>query len=252
MILVQSLGLSCSYVGDDAHKVHPARRTVISLTFDDGTLDQYALLKLLSDRDMKATVYVNSGIVNVNGKHPGYLNWSQLHRLAQQGIEIGGHTIHHPHLPSLVPSKQRREICGDRANLIDHGFDPISFAYPYADFTRVTERLVEACGYLSARAVGGIDCAECDVAETIPPLHPYALRTPDDVEESTSLQDLKSEVRKAEEARRAWLVLTMHHICKSCSTLAVSRSKLERFLDWLQGRSARGTVVRTVGDVMMD
>ena len=31
------------------------------------------------------------------------------------------------------------KICGDRTNLVAHGFNAVSFAYPYAEFTNTTK-----------------------------------------------------------------------------------------------------------------
>src|SRR5690349_10854755 len=41
-----------------------APRTVVSLTFDDGSSSQFLVLPLLLDRGMRGTFYINSGIVD--------------------------------------------------------------------------------------------------------------------------------------------------------------------------------------------
>ena len=43
----------------------------------------------------------------------------------------------------------------------------------------------------------------------------------------------------------------MHHICSAnCDTYSISPTTLSNFLTWLQGRTSRGTVVQTMGQVM--
>src|SRR5436309_14532905 len=93
-------------------------RTVVSLEFDDGWADAYAARGLLSGLNLHATFFVMSGYLGA----PRRLSASQVQALAADGNEIGGHTIDHPHLLSLTPDEQAREICNDRAALLGDGF----------------------------------------------------------------------------------------------------------------------------------
>ena len=54
--------------------------------------------------------------------------------LAAAGNDIAGHTIDHVNLidPRLSAADRVHQICGDREALVDHGFHPSNFAYPYA------------------------------------------------------------------------------------------------------------------------
>ena len=62
---------------------------------------------------------------------------------------------------------------------MNRGFDVYDMAYPYDSTNASVKQLVAACGYNSARTGGQLQCdANHACAETLPPLDPYALRTP--------------------------------------------------------------------------
>jgi peptidoglycan/xylan/chitin deacetylase (PgdA/CDA1 family) len=233
---------------------HATTNTVVSLTFDDGSASQYSTLSMLSAHGMNGTYYVNSALL---GSSSYYMTWSQVHDLYNAGNEIGGHTLHHKNLTTLSTAAATTEVCDDRTNLINAGLTPVtSFAYPDAASNSSVEQIVQSCGYTSARTVGNINsitvCADCPYAETIPPRDPFYLRTPEPATSTTTLSDLETYVTNAETHGGGWLILVFHGICdNSCtSTNSFSPSLFTAFLDWLQPRSANGTVVQTVGQVV--
>jgi peptidoglycan/xylan/chitin deacetylase (PgdA/CDA1 family) len=126
----------------------PPRPTTVSLTFDDGSRSQYAMRPILLDHGMRATFYINSGFVDRDDGSA--MTWAQLRGLAEDGNDVGGHTISHRDLLRLSPGERQREVCGDRARLVANGLPAVSFAYPYGQFDVDVERLVRSCGYRSA------------------------------------------------------------------------------------------------------
>jgi peptidoglycan/xylan/chitin deacetylase (PgdA/CDA1 family) len=228
-----------------------ATNTVVSLTFDDGQASQYATRSMLQSRGMVGTYYINSAMV---GTSSYYMPWSQIHDLANAGNEIGGHTLHHTNLTTVNTATATTEVCDDRTNLLNQGFSPVaSFAYPEAEANATAEQIVQNCGYSSARVVGDVACGGgCPYAETIPPLDPYRLRTPEGITTSTTLANLQSYVTDAETHGGGWVILTFHGICDNrCTDVnSMSPAIFTAFLDWLGPRSANGTVVRTVGQAM--
>ncbi len=228
--------------------------TVVSLTFDDGLRDQYALRTLLPAYHLTATLYANSGLL-ANAGYPGRMSLSALYDLAQHGVEIGGHSTHHPDLAALPTVTAQQEICGDRDQLRAWGFEVVSFAYPSSSSDRAVRRIPARCGYLSARSVGGVVCRGCTSAERYPPRHRYSLRTPDGVEWRTPLSELKREVVVAERSAAttgvpSWLIFNFHHICDRCNKYATTQENLAALMDWLTDRPA-STAVRAVGAVML-
>jgi peptidoglycan/xylan/chitin deacetylase (PgdA/CDA1 family) len=224
--------------------------TVVSLTFDDSTADHADAARILERHGMTGTFYVISGYVGT----PGYLTRADLDHLAAAGHEIGGHTVDHPDLRKLTIDEARREICLDRGTLQKWGFHPTSFAYPFAEYDQTTAQLAVECGYNSARALGDLrsktGCADCDVAETIPPEKPYELQAADNVDPSWTVADLHALVLNAERGGGGWVPLVFHQICDGCSSYGMKPEILEAFTAWLAERASRGTVVRTVNQVI--
>ena len=228
-----------------------ARRLTVSLTFDDGFASQLVAGRILDRYDMRGTFYINSGLVGL----PGYLALEDLDSLKGAGHEIGGHTVTHADLPALSATEANRQICQDRQTLMSWGFDVSSFAYPYSAFKPSVERIAQQCGYRTARAVGSLksphSCADCPVTESIPPADLYATRTPDDIDTSWSLADLRNTVTRAE-ASGGWLTFNLHHICDGCSPASIRPAEFEQFTAWLKRRSSTSarTTVRTVQQVI--
>jgi peptidoglycan/xylan/chitin deacetylase (PgdA/CDA1 family) len=226
-------------------------RTVVSLEFDHATSDQLPGIALAAGHGMHVTVFALSGRVGT----PGYMTVAQLQALQAAGNEIGGHTIDHPDLSKLSPAAQRQEICGDRQALEADGLDVTDFAYPYGHFDTATPGIVRGCGYDSARGTGGLASPDgcygtCPAVESIPPANPFDTRTVDSVLDTTPLATLERYVAHAEQSRGGWVQIVFHHVCDRCDQYAVSQPTLAAFLAWLAPRSARGTVVETVREVI--
>jgi peptidoglycan/xylan/chitin deacetylase (PgdA/CDA1 family) len=226
-----------------------ATNTVVSLTFDDGQASQAATQSMLASRGMAGTYYINSAQVGTSGY---YMTWPQIHALADAGNEIGGHTLHHVNLTNVSATTAQTEVCQDRQNLLNQGFSPVSsFAYPEAAVNATAKQVVQQCGYTSGRGVGNI-YSDGPYAETVPPGDAFELDTPDGITTGTTVSDLQSYVTNAENNGGGWVIFTFHGICNNTCTNqnSMTTSTFTAFLDWLQTRSANGTVVRTVGEVM--
>src|SRR3954469_1835176 len=95
----------------DASARHDAallERAVV-ITFDDGFEDfASAALPALRERGLSATLYVTTGLLRGGAEPPlddelsrHMLDWDQLRELPAAGVEIGGHSVTHPHLDTL-------------------------------------------------------------------------------------------------------------------------------------------------------
>src|SRR5579863_2507519 len=139
------VGLSSGHLANAKAATSSVR---VSLTFDDSNADQLPAEQTMKTLGLHGTFYTVSGWVN----QPGYLTLANVQQIAADGNEIGGHTISHPDLPTLALGDQQRQICNDRVNLINWGFQPTDFAYPFAD-ADTNEAYAKACGYDSARGL---------------------------------------------------------------------------------------------------
>ncbi|WP_434994487.1 polysaccharide deacetylase family protein [Arthrobacter sp. Ld5] len=265
MVCASVVGMSPAQAAVDGAPVVQASapRTIVSLTFDDGNDDQFEAAQIMNDHDLKGTFYVSSGLLadepGSGDPPPTTMTVDQVRTLQDEGHEIGGHTATHNNLTKLVPDEAQRQICRDRATLIDLGLRVTSFAYPFGASTGETQRLAAACGYNSARALGEIRspavpgeddiCAGCPVAETMPPANPFRTKAPNQVENTWTLEDLQKTVTTAE-TTGGWLQLTFHHMDDTGNELSIPPSVFEAFTAWIAERAAAGTVVRTVDQVI--
>lgn len=79
--------------------------------------------------------------------------WEAAARLAERGMEIGAHTMRHPHLSLLDPGAQRAEIA-DSTALIERrlGVRVSGLAYPGGDYDARTVEIVRKLGFAHAVA----------------------------------------------------------------------------------------------------
>jgi peptidoglycan/xylan/chitin deacetylase (PgdA/CDA1 family) len=221
--------------------------TVVTIGFDDGYADQYQALAMLNAHTMHATFFVNTGFTGDADR----LSWAQLTDLYAAGNEIAGHTLHHANVKKLKMGPATTEICDDRQNLIDHGLGtPVSFAYPFGSHDPLAEQVVASCGYTSARGVSGVNDRKV-FGETIPPLEPYATRTPPNPKQGTTLATIEGYVTAAETHGGGWVQYVFHHVCDQCDAYSITPANLNAFLDWLAGEVTAGRVtVQTTAQVM--
>jgi hypothetical protein len=207
--------------------------------------DQFGALATLNEHEMHATFYVNTGVI----EDSAHMTWDQLADLAAAGNEIAGHTLHHVNLKPLKTAEARVEVCQDRNNLIDMGFQPTSFAYPFGTFDDGTKQVVRDCGYNSGRGVSGVDGTSV-FAETIPPGDPYATRTPPNPKQGTTLETIEDYVTGAVTHGGGWVQLVFHHLCDGCDAYSITPANFDALLDWLQGQKANNVIVRTTHEVI--
>lgn len=255
-------GLAASVPAADA----ATNPTIVSLTFDDGTVSQYSLAwqRAIAAHGMEATYFVPSARI---GSGSGYMTWDQLSTLFAAGNEIGGHTVDHLNITgsSLTYEQKVHQVCDDRQALLQHGLDPVSFAYPEGAYDQTAEGIVRDCGYSSGRAAGGVSASGPVYAETVPPLDVYATRTWTAPTPSTSpiqLADMQAIVNAAAGHGGGWVQIVVHRVCSqtydsanysSClnSWRPMELDTLNGFLDWMAaagqtGGAPAGSVVQTV------
>ena len=217
----------------------PGGLTVVTLGFDDGYADQYNARSILASRGMHATFFVNSGVV----EDSTHMTWAQLQDLYADGNEVAGHSLTHASLKPLKGYALLHEVCDDRVNLFNHGFQPTSFAYPYGSYNSTTQQALKTCGYNSGRTVSG-------GPDAIPPRDAYATGAMPSVKSSTGLATMQGWVTQAEQAGGGWVQIVLHHVCDGCDVYSISPPTLSAFLDWLQPRATSGTIVRTTTQVI--
>lgn len=234
-----------------------APMVIVSIQFDDGTVDQIGTLAPLQAHEMHATYYVNSGPTLAGD--PDHLSQAQLTQLFDAGNEIASHTVDHVNIQPLSTAEARAEVCTDRNNLLAMGFPVQSFAYPFGSFDAGSEAVVQACGLNSGRGVAGVSIhvGKNQLGETVPPVDAYATRTPPSAKKATKLSTLERYVTNAEAGVEAtgetlWVQLVFHHFCAAhCGAYTMQPAKFSALLDFLQAETAAGSVsVQTTAQVI--
>jgi peptidoglycan/xylan/chitin deacetylase (PgdA/CDA1 family) len=233
-----------------------AAPTVVSLTFDDGWSNQTAARSILREHGMLGTFYLNSNKIGTSS----FLTWSEVEALNADGHEIAGHTLDHVGVWQVSDAEARRQICEDRANILARGFVVTSFAYPGGDFEARHEPMVQECGYASGRGAYGLRRLDQVIpgdnrpyAEPLPPVNRYAIKTPCCINSTVALSTLQNYIVNAENAGGGWVALVLHRVCSGCGddgAPSIAPSTLDNLLTWLAPRVSRGTVVKTVSQVI--
>jgi peptidoglycan/xylan/chitin deacetylase (PgdA/CDA1 family) len=237
-----------------------APNTTVSFTFDDGRPSQMAAAQELAERGMTGSFYIVTSEIGA----PGVMTLRDLNTLKAAGMEIGAHSVLHRDLPTLASDEVLRELCLSRNWLMERGFDVHGMAYPHDWTNAAVKQQVAACGYKSARTGGQLLCGPYHYcAETLPPLDPYALRTPPDFNMWTTLADMKAAVTNAQNNGGGWVPLELHDVCDGpadpflpagapCTPpYVIPRAFYLEFLDWLKAEVDTGRVqVKTVREVV--
>jgi len=138
----------------------PPRPVIISL--DDGSPSWVrTVLPMLRERGMVAEFYLTLDAIR-----SGDITWAEVKELADAGMGIGAHDVHHVQLaqlcegrPDASPSVMWAEVSEARTIIGQHlGTPPDSMAYVGGGFDATLVALVKKAGYTTARSViRGID-----------------------------------------------------------------------------------------------
>ena len=116
----------------------------VCLTFDDGSASSYQPLLEIVAQGAKATQFVIPHHVG----QTGFMSWSQIKTLGQQGIEIGSHTLSHCALTTVAAKQAIAELQDSKSQIEDKlGYAVSALAYPYGKFNRRIENYAQQAGY---------------------------------------------------------------------------------------------------------
>jgi peptidoglycan/xylan/chitin deacetylase (PgdA/CDA1 family) len=115
------------------------------LTFDDGAASDFSIaFPMLRAREWTGCFFVIAGAIGT----PGCLGWSELRSMADAGMEIGSHSLTHPHVQHLTRAAIEHEFRESKRILEDGLGRPVTVAsLPRGTAPRGMAALIEACGY---------------------------------------------------------------------------------------------------------
>ncbi len=100
---------------------------IVTLSFDDGPIQDVRFIEMLNKYNIKATFNLNSEFLGLDGTKVKKEDVRTLY----SGHEVAGHTLTHPLLPATEKAEIIRQVEVDRLNLSElAGYEVIGFAYP--------------------------------------------------------------------------------------------------------------------------
>jgi peptidoglycan/xylan/chitin deacetylase (PgdA/CDA1 family) len=161
--------LARGYRAVPAAEIVGGRGRLLHVTFDDAFLSVLDAQPALERLGVPCTVFACTGLadgglpfpVSKLYGSPGEtdlltLDWDGLRGLLERGIEVGSHTVSHPHLTRLTDLELERELRESRERLESELGRRCRFlAYPDGDHDERVRAAARATGYEAAFALPG-------------------------------------------------------------------------------------------------
>ncbi|MBT4310635.1 MAG: polysaccharide deacetylase family protein [Anaerolineae bacterium] len=136
-------------------------KKIFAITFDDGFEDFSTLaLPILRRYGFKATMFLVTDYLEDNNHSDNsttaspLLDWKQVKRLSEEGVDFGSHTCSHPHLPRLSSELIYHELVESKKCLeTELGCEIPFLAYPYGESNSEVCRIAMKAGYDAACGV---------------------------------------------------------------------------------------------------
>ncbi|MFB9522172.1 polysaccharide deacetylase family protein [Streptomyces cremeus] len=117
----------------------PVKDRVVFLTIDDGAEKDPELLRMMDELKIPYSSFLSDYLVK---EDYGYFK-----KMQDKGVALHNHTLNHRFLPGLTYRQQKREICGQQANIEKrYGKRPPLFRPPYGNYNKDTLVAAKTCG----------------------------------------------------------------------------------------------------------
>jgi peptidoglycan/xylan/chitin deacetylase (PgdA/CDA1 family) len=153
-------------------------RPIVSVTFDDGYLDNYMFAAPILERHgIPASFFVSTGLIGTDrpfphdvrrgNARPRTMTWKHVRSLHDRGFTIGSHTVNHVDCAAEPEATVAMELAQSMADLKRHlGIAEVYFAYPFGGRQHMTPQrleLVKKSGYKAClSAYGGSNVGRVD------------------------------------------------------------------------------------------
>jgi len=133
------------------------KKKVLTLSYDDGVVQDKRLVKILDDNGIKCTFNINTGLYkegDADGERGRMTRKSAIELFKNSGHEVAVHSYTHPFLEKLSSTEVIYEITEDRKNIEkDYGIIARGMAYPYGTYSDEVVDILDKCGIVYSRAV---------------------------------------------------------------------------------------------------
>ena len=124
---------SLEYIVDTINNDGKLEDNIIGISIDDADKSFLTIgWPEFKKNNLPVTLFVNTSTIVKNNKN--YLNWDQIRKLKNEGVEIGAHSHSHMHMSDLSIEDVKKELeTSNRIFLKELGEIPRLFAYPYGE-----------------------------------------------------------------------------------------------------------------------
>lgn len=140
-------------------KLKDGKSKVLTLSYDDGVVQDIRLIKILDQYGIKGTFNINSGSYLAEDatreKYYGRMKLSEAKELyINSGHEVAVHAFSHPFLEKLREDEILTEILEDRRSIEAHyGTLARGMAYPFGTYSNEVIDCLKKCGICYSRTV---------------------------------------------------------------------------------------------------
>jgi len=213
-------------------KISQNKRACLSLNFDDGLKSHYSVVyPRLKEKNFGATFFI---IANDTQEFDdqGYvlMNPREIQELADNGFEIGSHTLSHPFLTSLNEGEIAEELKNSQEILQkEYDVTVTSLAFSYGDYDKGILNMAKKY-YLTARAVYNQN-----------PLG-FFLKG-NGLESNSSVEEICDYINYANENKQ-WLIFVFHDITEKPRRWDTSIEDFEEILDCAEATGIKVSSLR--------
>lgn len=138
-------------------KLKDGKSKVLTLSYDDGVVQDIRLIEILNKYGIKATFNINTGLYlseeATREKFYGKMKLSEAKKLyIKSGYEVAVHALTHPFLEKIKTEEIFTEIIEDRKNIEQqYGTLARGMAYPFGTYNDEVVSNLEKCGICYSR-----------------------------------------------------------------------------------------------------
>jgi peptidoglycan/xylan/chitin deacetylase (PgdA/CDA1 family) len=163
--------LARGYRGGTAAETLKGSGRLLHVTFDDAFRSIALVLPELARLHVPVTVFACTGYADTGAPLAipelattdqddlaglATMAWNELRAVVETGVEVGSHTISHPHLPELSDDELDRQLRASRDQIESElGVPCALLAYPYGEHDTRVQAAVRAAGYAAAYSLDG-------------------------------------------------------------------------------------------------